>query len=111
MAYPIGAGKTAEYFIDWTYTLTVTSGGNPLSGAAVTIKDALGSTVFTGNTNSNGQISTVLSQFRMYSGSGAKHQENRTPHPVTITKSGCTTLNYNETMTGTTSDSRAMTCP
>ena len=111
MEGPISTGATAEYWIDWTYTLTVTSGGNPLSGASVTIKDALGDTTFTGTTNANGQIVAVLTQFRMYSNSTAMLQEDHTPDAVTVSNAGCTTLNYNVTMTGTTSDSRTLTCP
>jgi hypothetical protein len=111
MSVPIANGVTAEYYIDWTYNLTVTSGGNPVSGATVTIVDALGNTAFTGTTNANGQIAAVLTQFRMYNTAAAMVQENRTPDAVTIDNSGCTILNYDVTITGTTSDARALTCP
>ena len=103
-------GTTAEYFIDWTYNLTVTSGGNPVSGADVTIVDKLGNTAFTGTTNANGQIAAVLTQFRMHNTASQMVQENRTPDAVTISSSGCTTLNYIVTITGITSDARTLTC-
>ncbi len=110
MSTPINNGATAEYWIDWTYALTVTSGGNPVSGATVTIVDALRNTAFSGTTNASGQIVAVLTQFRMYNNSSAMVQENHTPDVVTISNTGCTTLNYNVTITGTTSDSRTLTC-
>ena len=110
MTYPIDYGYLAEYWIDWTYTLTVTNGSDPLSGAEVTIQDALGKAAFTGTTNANGQISAVLTQFRMYSGTSAPVQENHTPDSITVSASGCTTLNYTVTVTGTTADSRTLTC-
>lgn len=110
MSVPVQNGKTAEYFIDWTYTLMVTNRSNPVPGADVTIMDALGNAAFTGSTNENGQISAVLTQFRMYSTPSGAKQENRIPHTVTVSAAGCTTLNYNVTVTDTTSDSRALSC-
>jgi len=111
MIGPIQDNTMAEYFIDWTYTLTVTSGGHPVSGATVSIVDHLGNTVFTGNTNASGQITAVLTQFRMYSTTAGKVQENRTPDAVAISNSGCTTLNYNVTLASTTADTRTLSCP
>lgn len=111
MSVPAQDGKTAEYFIDWTYTLTVTNGISPLSGASVTIQDALGNTAFSGTTNTSGQISAVLTQLRMYSNTSGAAQENRSPFAVSVSAASCTTLSYTLALTATTTDNRTVSCP
>jgi hypothetical protein len=110
MTVPGSNGQTAEYWIDWTYTVTVEDGsGAAVSGASVSITDALGNNVFSGTTNSSGQATAVLTEFRMYNSGSSAVQEMRTPDAVSISASGCTTLNYSTTISGTTSETRSMT--
>jgi hypothetical protein len=110
MTVPGSNGQTAEYWIDWTYTVTVEDGtGAAVSGASVSITDDLGNNVFSGTTNSSGQASAVLTEFRMHNSGSSAAQEMHTPDAVSISKSGCTTLSYSTTVSGTTSETRSMT--
>ncbi|MGA8231675.1 MAG: putative Ig domain-containing protein, partial [Candidatus Acidiferrales bacterium] len=109
MTVPGNNGQTAEYWIDWTYTLTVEDGsGAVVSGASVSITDALGNNIYSGTTNSSGQISAVVTEFRMYNSGTSATQEMHTPDAVTVSASGCTTLSYSVTVSGTMSDTRSM---
>ena len=63
-----------------------------VSGASVSITDALGNNVFSGTTNSSGQATAVLTEFRMYNSGSSAVQEMRTPDAVSTSASGCTTL-------------------
>jgi len=82
--------RFAEYWIDWTYTLSVQDQtGKPVSGAAVRITNALGESVYSGTTNHEGKISAVLSEFRMYNTPTEVKTERQTPHHVDILKKGC----------------------
>ena len=110
MTVPGNNGQTAEYWIDWTYTVTVEDGtGAAVSGASVSIIDDLGNNVFAGTTNSSGQASAVLTEFRMHNSGTSAVQEMHTPDAVSISKSGCTTLNYSTTVAATTSETHSMT--
>ncbi|MGA8232932.1 MAG: putative Ig domain-containing protein, partial [Candidatus Acidiferrales bacterium] len=85
MTVPGSNGQTAEYWIDWTYTLTVEDGtGAAVSGASVSITDALGNSIYSGTTNSSGQISAVVTEFRMYNSGTSATQEMHTPDAVTV---------------------------
>jgi hypothetical protein len=109
MTVPGTNGTTAEYWIDWTYTLTVEDGaGAAVSGASVSITDALGNNIYSGSTNSSGQVSAVVSEFRMHNSGTSAVQEMRTPDAVTISAGGCTTLSYSVTVAGTMSDTRSL---
>lgn len=83
-----------EFFLNWTVTIQVTdANGNPLSGATVSIQDALGNAVFSGTTDASGMVAPVLTQYRRYnSTSAAQVTENHTPHTVTVSKSGFTSV-------------------
>ena len=98
-----------EYYIDWTYTLTVqNSGGSALPGTAITIVDALGGTAFTGTTDANGQVSVVLNEFHMFStGSGVTKQMS-TPHVISGAGTGCTVTAFSANIAQTTS--QTVTC-
>jgi hypothetical protein len=110
MTVPGDNGQTAEYWIDWTYTLTVEDGtGAKVSGASVSIKDALGNNIYSGTTNSSGQVSSVVTEFRMHNSGTSAVQEMHTPNAVTVSASGCTTLSYSVSVAGTMSDTRSMT--
>ncbi|MCU1284489.1 MAG: hypothetical protein JWO13_839 [Acidobacteriales bacterium] len=105
-------GIPFNFFAQWTYTPTYTSGGLPLSGATVTITNALSAVVYTGTTDVNGQIpAQALNQFRGFNTTTTQSQENQTPHSIAVTKGGCTTLNYSVSMTAPLTESRAVSCP
>jgi Putative Ig domain len=109
MTVPGNNGTTAEYWIDWTYSLTVEDGsGAAVSGASVSIKDALGNNIYSGTTSSSGQISAVVTEFRMHNSGTSATQEMHTPDAVTVSASGCSTLSYSVTVSGTMSDTRSM---
>jgi hypothetical protein len=90
---PIIAGNwpgPAEYFIDWTLKLAVVDqSGKSLPGAVVAITDRLGNEVYSGQTGSDGSISTVLTEFRMYNTASTVEKELRTPHIVRIALDAC----------------------
>jgi hypothetical protein len=80
----------SEYFIDWTMALSVKEQQeHPVSGAEVSITNALGQQVYTGRTDRNGSASTVLSEFRMYNTRTEIRQDIYTPYQLTVTKKGC----------------------
>ncbi len=92
---PIGYGGwvgSGEYRVDWTVRLTVVGGGgSALSGAHVTVRDALGETVFSGTTDGAGIVQTVLSQLRIWNTADvAMNREDYTPHTVTVDTDGAT---------------------
>lgn len=79
----------AGYTVRWTYGLTVVDPNNhPLPGAVVTITDSLGQQVFSGTTNAQGQISTLLAQFRRFNRVEGVAKEEHTPHMVAVSLSG-----------------------
>lgn len=104
--------QSAQYYIQWTYTVTVSgcSGGtSPCAGASVTLTDHLGKSA-SGTTNSNGQVSLVTTDERWYNDGGGAHQENHNPQTLTVSDAGagCTTSTTNPTVTSTTSASIAL---
>lgn len=81
----------ASYYIDWTQSMTVTKASGPAaSGALVTFTDTLSNT-YTCTTNSSGQCSVVVTQYRDNNDSGASQIENRNPYSLSVSLSGCTT--------------------
>jgi hypothetical protein len=112
MSVPGSNGQPAEYWIDWTYTLTVQdSSGAPMSGALVTIYDHLNQLVFAGQANANGVVSGALSEFRMYSNGSLPTQEMHTPHTVTISSAGCANQTFSTTVQQTTAQTFQTACP
>ena len=112
---PFGGSPLARSAtVEWTYTPTVLSSATaaPILGATVSAIDAGGSTT-TCTTDGAGQCSLVLRQEVITSpaGNATLTTTNEDPSAVTITATGCSTLNYNLTITATTSDSRTVTCP
>lgn len=119
-----GASKTStdlfastaymEYFIDWTYTVTVTrtSNGTPVSGASVTITSnqdgATPVTECTLTTNASGVASCVLTELHPHNTSSSVLMTSWNPHAVTISAAGCTTLGYNLTIAATTNEGRVL---
>jgi hypothetical protein len=111
MTVPGNNGQSAEYWIDWTYTLTVQdSSGTPMNGASVAIYDRLNQPVFSGQTNAHGVVSAALSEFRMYSSGGSATQEMHTPHTVVISSAGCANQTFSTTVQQTTAQTVQFTC-
>jgi hypothetical protein len=111
MTVPGNNGQSAEYWIDWTYALTVLdSSGTPMNGASVAIYDHLNQPVFSGQTNANGVVSATLSEFRMYSNGGSATQEMHTPHTVVISGAGCANQTFSTTVQQTTAQTVQFTC-
>lgn len=86
----------SDFSVLWTFDLEVISGGTKASGATVTIKNALGTTVFAGITNASGKLSQPLElpQFKVdRTAPGQPIVLNYTPYtvqismPHTVTKS------------------------
>jgi len=84
----------SEYFIQWTYTLTVVNGSNVARpGLSVTINDKNGNQVSSKTTDATGKISTVLTEFRRANFTppgftpSSVTKQMQTPHTVTI--NGC----------------------
>jgi hypothetical protein len=75
-----------ELYENWTLALKlVDTLNNPVSGASVSIKDSTGTVVYTGTSDSNGLVQTIVTQ---------KHWLNtgtvsNTPHTVTVNDSKC----------------------
>jgi len=107
---PISANAAyGEYYIDWTYTLTVQNlSGSPLPGATVTILDALNATAFTGTTDANGQISVVLNEFHMFSTTSGVTKQISTPHTVSAVGTGCVVAAFTTNIAQTTG--QTVTC-
>ena len=104
------SGTTFSYYLKWSYNLTVTNSGVPVSNASVTaVATGGGSETVSGTTNASGQVTLVATQ-HFVSGTSFASQTttNFTPHNLTIAKSGCTTLNYTVSLTATTNDTRAL---
>ena len=98
-----------EYFIDYTYTLTVeNSSGVPIPGAAVAITNALGKQVFSGYTNANGVASTTLTDLHVFNSTSSITQEVDTPDTVAISANGYTAKNFSVTMTQTTNQTQQL---
>jgi hypothetical protein len=107
MVVPGNYGQTAEYWIDWTYQLSIGNG----AGATVVITDNLGNTVFSGTASGSGQVSPVLTEFRMHNSGTSAVQEMHTPHTVTISESGCTSQSFSVAISQTTTQSVTLACP
>jgi hypothetical protein len=75
-----------ELYENWTLSLKLVDQSNaPVSGASVTIKDKTSATVFSGMSDTNGMVQTVLTQ-QHWLNSGSV---TTTPHTVTVTDSKC----------------------
>jgi hypothetical protein len=88
---PGGSAGAASFFIDWTQNMTVSKTSGPAaSGAVVTFTDAL-SKKYTCTTNSSGECSVVLTEYRDNNDTAANQVENHNPYSLSIAISGCTT--------------------
>lgn len=61
-----GGGETISYTVKYNATVVVKdSGGGPIEGASVTIKDKNGSTVGSGNTDAQGKVTVLITDFEV----------------------------------------------
>jgi hypothetical protein len=120
-----GGGTTASFAGDggtptarsatvkWTYTVTVQSSATSagVSGATVSATDGGGNHTSC-VTGSNGVCSLTLNQESVSSPSGSASLTTTSlnPNSLSISATGCTTLNYGVAIAGTTSETRALTC-
>lgn len=95
-----------DYLIQWTYTVTAEQSSNsaPISGATVTIKDVNNTTECSGTTNASGVFSCVVNDTKYSAASGSYTTPSFNPTAISISASGCTTLNYSDTITSTTTE-------
>jgi hypothetical protein len=102
-----------EYFIDWSYSLTVQDDrGDPVPNVTIFVTDSTKRTVYEGTTNASGKISTVLNEFRMFNNTFETAKEMHTPHQVTVKKDGCVAKpnEFSITITEATQQTTAMNC-
>jgi hypothetical protein len=95
-----------SYTVQRTYTVTVKGGlsGSLIGGATVTATDAQGQQECNGTTNASGVFSCVVNDTK-YAASGGQYSiTNFNPFVFKISASGCTTLNYSNTVLATTSE-------
>jgi len=102
-----------EYFIDWSYALTLQDDrGNPVPNVTISVTDAAKHTVYEGATDANGKISTVLNEFRMFNNTFEATKEMHTPHEIIVKKEGCVAKQnpFSITITEATQQTMAMNC-
>lgn len=89
--YNVDNQGDVSLYIDWTQTMQVNKASGPAaSGAVVTWTDTLSNT-YTCTTNSGGQCSVALTQYRNNNDTAANQHENRNPYSLSVPFSGCTT--------------------
>jgi hypothetical protein len=97
-----------SYTVQWTYTVTAkgATSGNAISGATVAAVDGQGATECSGTTNSSGVFTCVLNDTKYGAASGHYTTTSSNPFTITIAKTGCTVLNYNQSLASTTTETR-----
>lgn len=98
--------NSTSYLIQWTYTVTVEKSSNsaPISGASVSITDTNSAVECSGTTNSQGAFSCLVNDTLYQAVSGTYSSPSFNPFELSISAAGCTTLNYGESFTATTSE-------
>lgn len=101
---------TFGYLVKWTYTVTVEQASNsaPISGAAVTITPANSGTPCSTTTNASGVATCPLPDTDYQAVTGTYSTPSYNPMAIQITKSGCTTGSYSETITATTAETKKL---
>ena len=105
------SGMTGSYIIQWPYQVTVTGGssGSPIVGATVTVTDTDSTVECTATTNSSGVATCATLNDTLYKAlSGTYTATSYNPMGFAITKSGCTTATFSETITGSIVDTRTL---
>lgn len=96
-----------SYTVQWTYTVTVKNASNvPINGASVTITDSTSTQECNLTTNSSGVASCVLNDTKYSAASGSYTTPSFNPMTFVISATGCTTLNYGETVIATTTETK-----
>lgn len=107
----VSGSNTFSYYLKWSYSVRVTNSlGNPVSGASVSaVATGGGSETVSGITDVSGNASLILTQhFVSGTSSTSFSTTSFTPHNLTISKAGCTTLTYSQSIKATTSDSQIL---
>lgn len=104
------SGSTFSYTVQFTYTVTAQQSSNsaPINGATVTATDNLAVQECSGTTNSSGVFSCVVNENKYAAASGSLTITHYNPFSFSISKAGCTTLNYNETISATTTETKQL---
>lgn len=97
-----------DFTVEWYLHLTVRDlNGQPIANANVEVRDVTGTVVFTGTTNTAGQLSNIeLVQYQRYGPANDATfvgRRDRTPHRLTINASSFQPLAQTITMDGTKS--------
>lgn len=115
-------GTKGSYFIQYTYQVTVTgaSSGSPIVGATVTATDTHSGLECTATTNSSGvaicdgqaAISAANAALNnteySFTAPNAPTTTTFNPFSFSISKSGCTTNTYSESITGPTVEAKTL---
>ena len=98
------------YFLQWTYTVTVEQASNaaPISGAAVSITGSDSVVQCCGSKNGTGVYSCPVSENEFAAVTGSYGIIDFNPLAIQISASGCTTGNYSETITNTTTETKQL---
>ena len=101
---------SSSYLIQWTYSVTVkgASTGRSISGAIVKATDSQTGQECSGTTNSSGVFSCVVNDTKYSAAGGSYTVTSFNPFAFQISATGCTALNYNLTITSTTSETRQL---
>jgi hypothetical protein len=107
---PNNPSLSFSYTVQWTYTVTVkgASSGTPISGATVTATDSQSGQECNGTTNSSGVFSCVVNDTKYAAASGKYTTTSYSPFTISIAKAGCAVLNYNQSFTSTTTETRTI---
>jgi hypothetical protein len=106
-----GTQATVSFYIDWTYTLTVTDqNSNAIAGATVTVMDSLGNQECNITTEAIGTAGCVVTQERIHNDTGANQVESRNPMTVSASKPGCVTNVVKEAVTQTINRAILLSC-
>jgi hypothetical protein len=101
---------SSSYTVEWTYKVAVkgASSGSTISGASVTVTDAQGGQECNGTTDSSGVFSCVVSDTKYGAAGGTYKLTGFNPLAFSISASGCTTLNYSQAISSTTTETRTI---
>jgi hypothetical protein len=106
-----GTQAAVSFYIDWTYTLTVTDqNGHPVTGATVKVMDSLGNQECNTSTNAAGVATCVVTEERIHNDTGANQVEIRNPKAVSASNSGCATNEVKGTISETTDRVIQLSC-
>jgi hypothetical protein len=101
----------AEYYIDWTITLSVRNeAGEAVRNADIAIWNLLGKLVYQGQSDVHGSVSTVLTEFKIYNTTTRVINESHTPHRIRISHKDCQSVDSSIDVTGSISPTIQIAC-